>query len=151
MKNTLLTIGIFCLVAVAFAGCVGTGPGTPGTPTQTPAPTGTPVQVGHYVFSEAQNGATVYMNKSSTITLKLSENPTTGFSWNLTVTPGLIITNDTYVPSDTSGTMVGSGGTHIWEMIASSTGTQAIQGVYKRPWEPVSGNETAFNTTIVVQ
>jgi inhibitor of cysteine peptidase len=151
MNSTIINFGIFCLIAVAIAGCVGTGPGTPVTPTQTPTPTGTPVQVGHYVFTEEQNGATVYMNKSSTITLKLQENPTTGYSWNLTVTPGLTVTNDTYIPSDTSGTMVGSGGMHIWEMTASATGNQAMEGIYKRPWEPVYGNETTFNMTIIVQ
>jgi len=44
--------------------------------------------VGHVVATESQNGATVYVNRTTDITLKLKENPTTGYQWNLTVTPG---------------------------------------------------------------
>jgi inhibitor of cysteine peptidase len=90
------------------------------------------------------------MNMSSTITVKLQENPTTGFQWNLTTTPGLQIVKDTYVPSDTTGKLVGSGGTHIWDISTVAIGEQKIQAVNKRSWEPTSGNETAFSLTIVV-
>ncbi len=153
MNTSLICFGLLCALAVILAGCTGIGDGNQGTPTQTPTytPSGTPVPVGHYVFTEEQNGATVEMNKSSTITLKLPENPTTGYSWQLNVTPGLTITNDTYVPAQTSGNIVGAGGTHVWELIASSTGSQSIQGIYKRPWEPVMGNETTFTMTIIVK
>jgi inhibitor of cysteine peptidase len=93
----------------------------------------------------------VYVNRPADITLKLKENPTTGYRWNLTVTPGLVITNDTFIPSDTTGKLVGSGGTRIWEMGAAGTGTQTIHAVYMRSWEPVTGNETAFSMTVIVQ
>ena len=147
--HTIVNIGVVCLITVAFAGCLGSNPGNPES--QGAFPTETPVRVGHLVVNEQQNTATVYVNQTDSITLKLQENPTTGYEWNLTTTPGLRVTNDTYLPSATSGKMVGSGGTRIWDMTAVSPGEQKIQAVYRRPWEQVSGNETTFTMTVVVK
>ena len=145
---TFMGLGIICLAVLVVAGCLGTGPQNPSGQAQV---TGTPVVVEHVVADESQNGATVNVNRTAGITLRLKENPTTGYRWNLTVTPGLVITNDTYIPSDTTGKLMGSGGTRVWEMNAASPGTQTIHAVYMRSWEPVTGNETAFSMTVVVQ
>ncbi len=146
---TVIVIGIVCLIVIICAGCLNTGSGN--TPVSPPQVSGTPVQVGHIVVNETQNTATTNVDKGSLITLELQENPTTGYQWNLTTTAGLVVTGDRYVPSDTTGKLVGSGGTHIWDITAAQTGEQKITGVYKRPWEPVTGNETTFSMTIVVQ
>jgi inhibitor of cysteine peptidase len=143
----IVSLGIICLIAVAFSGCMGS---SPGNQTVSPTPTETPVQVGHLVVNESQNTATVYMNRSSLITVRLAENPSTGFQWNLTVTPGLHITKDDYIPTDTSGKLVGSGGTHTWDISTETIGQQKIQAIYKRSWEPTTGNETTFSMTVVV-
>ncbi len=102
-------------------------------------------------MTEAQNGSTTAVNQGSTITVRLEENPTTGYMWNMTTTPGLQIINDTYEPSDMSGTMVGSGGTRTWEISAAAKGDQKITAVYRRSWEPVTGNETGLFMTVIVQ
>jgi inhibitor of cysteine peptidase len=142
----ILGIGICCLCAVAFMGCIS----NPQNPNPTPVPTGTAIPVGHLVVNETQNNATVSMTKGNFITIRLAENPTTGFQWNLTTTPGLSIVSDEYVPSDTSGKLVGSGGTHTWNISTEMIGDQKVSAVYKRPWEPIAGNETFFSMTIVV-
>jgi inhibitor of cysteine peptidase len=152
MKITtfFLTLCLVCLLAAAvtIAGCTG----IENRPGQTPQPTpaGTPVQVGHLVVTEEQNNATVYVNQSNIITVKLQENPTTGYQWNLTTTAGLDVMNDTYVASDTTGKMVGSGGIHIWDISAIAKGEQKIAAVYKRSWEPLTGNETSFSMTVII-
>jgi inhibitor of cysteine peptidase len=148
--KVIASLGIICLIAVAFAGCVGTTPKNQGVQTLQPTPVGTAIPVNHLVVTEEQNTATVYVNLSTIITVKLQENPTTGFMWNLTTTPGLQIINDTYVPSDTTGKLVGSGGTHIWDISTVAIGEQKIQAVYKRSWEPTSGNETNFSMTVKI-
>jgi len=119
--------------------------------TITPTPLGTAVQVGHLVFTEKENNATVSVSQGTIITLQLPENPTTGYQWNLTTTSGLKVTNDMYVPSDTTGTLMGSGGIHIWEILVDNNGRQAISAIYKRSWEPATGNETGFEITLHVQ
>ena len=152
MNHTMLiaSLGIICLIAVAFAGCVGSEPVNNGLLTRPSTPWGTPLPVGHLVVTEKQNTATVNVSLSSIVTVRLEENPTTGFEWNLTTTPGLKVIKDTYEPSDTTGKLVGSGGTHIWDISTVAIGEQKIMAVYKRSWEPTSGNETAFSLTVVV-
>lgn len=150
MQFAFISAGIvLCIAVLVIAGCLGSGP--TGAETPAPGPTGTPVKEGHIVADEGQNGATIYVNKSAEITLKLNENPTTGYQWNLTASPGLSLTNDTYVRSDTSGKLMGAGGTRIWDLAASGTGTQTIHAVYRRSWEPLTGNETVFDMTVIVQ
>jgi inhibitor of cysteine peptidase len=145
----LVGIGIICLMTIASSGCLGTTPGSP-QPVETPPPTpaGTPVQVGHLVVTEEQNKATITMGLNNTVTLKLKENPTTGFQWNLTTSPGLVVTADTYLPS--APQLTGSGGVRSWDLKAVQTGTQDIKAVYMRSWEPVTGNETMFAMTVIV-
>jgi inhibitor of cysteine peptidase len=145
----LVGIGIICLMTIATSGCIGTTPGSQ-QPVQTPppAPSGTPVQVGHLVVNEERNNSTVNMGQNSTITLNLKENPTTGFQWNLTTSPGLIVTADKYLPS--APQLTGSGGVRAWDMQAVQPGTQEIKAVYMRSWEQVTGNETMFSMTVIV-
>jgi inhibitor of cysteine peptidase len=108
------------------------------------------VQAGNLVVNEEQDTATVTVRRGNSIAVRLQENPTTGFTWNLTTSPGLQIVSDSYIPSDTTGKLIGSGGTHVWEISALSVGGQTIQAVYRRPWEQATGNETAFFLTVVV-
>ncbi|MGB8220848.1 MAG: protease inhibitor I42 family protein [Methanoregula sp.] len=146
---TFMGLGVLCLAVLVVAGCLGTGSQTPSGLTNEPQKT--PAVGEHVTIDESQNGATVYVNRTSDIMLKLNENPTTGYRWNLTATPGLVIVNDTFDPSNTTGKLVGSGGTRLWEMNAAGTGTQTINAVYMRSWEPVTGNETTFAMTVIVQ
>ena len=152
MNHTVVItiIGIVCLIAAACAGCIGTGPGTPAGLPPSLLPTAPAVQAGNLVVNEEQNTTTVTVHQGTSITVRLQENPTTGFTWNLTTSPGLKVVSDSYIPSDTTGKLVGSGGTHVWEISAQSVGGQMIQAVYKRPWEQATGNETAFLLTVVV-
>lgn len=145
----LVGIGIICLMTLVSSGCLGTTPGSP-QPVQTPPPTpsGTPVQAGHLVVTEEQNKATITAGLNNTVILKLNENPTTGFQWNLTTSPGLVVTADTYQPS--SPQLMGSGGVRSWYLKAVRAGTQEIKAVYMRSWEPVTGNETIFTLTVTV-
>ena len=145
----LVGIGIICLMTIVSSGCLGATPGSP-QPVQTPppVPSGTPVQPGHQVVDEEQNKATVNLALNSTVTLKLNENPTTGFQWNLTTTPGLVVTADNYQPA--APQLMGSGGVHTWDMKAVRTGTEEVKAVYRRSWEPVTGNETTFSMTVIV-
>jgi inhibitor of cysteine peptidase len=143
-------MGVICLITVVFAGCVGSGPLNPQVKTQSPTPSGTAVPVGNLVVTEEQNTATVYMNMSSLITVRLPENPTTGYQWNLTTTDGLRIMDSRYIPSDTTGKLAGSGGTHIWDISPVASGEQKIQAVYGRSWEQPAGNETTFSMTVIV-
>ncbi|MGA2935365.1 MAG: protease inhibitor I42 family protein [Methanomicrobiales archaeon] len=140
-----------CIAAVLLAGC--TGPGTQPplpTPAPTPSPAQAPVPAEYHSFDQTNNGETYNVSPDAELQLRLPENPTTGFTWNLSVTPGISILNDTYIPDDTSGKLVGAGGTHVWNLKAIGPGDQGISGVYRRPWEPATATATRFSLSLIV-
>lgn len=94
------------------------------------------------------NGKTITISEGSTIKISLDENPTTGYSWNDTVTSGLTIVDSKYVSSGSD--LMGAGGVHEWTLKATGKGQQQFSAVYKRPWEPIAGNETTFTLNILV-
>ncbi len=101
-------------------------------------------------YSEADNGKIITVNSGDTFTIKLNENPSTGYSWNLTLGNGLQLVSDQYTAKEVPSGIVGSGGYHEWVVKAVSPGSYVITGIYKRPWEPVSGGEQAYTLTVNV-
>ncbi len=99
-------------------------------------------------YTGSDNGKAITVKSGETFTVKLDENPTTGYSWNMTVGDGLRIVNDRYVASQTG--LVGSGGYHIWTIQATKAGTYKVAGVYKRPWEPLTGQEQKYSLSVNV-
>ncbi len=99
-------------------------------------------------YTGGDSGKAITVKSGETFTVKLDENPTTGYSWNLTAGDGLRILNDRYVAHNTG--LVGSGGYHIWTIQATKAGTYQVAGVYKRPWEPLTGTEQKYSLTVSV-
>jgi inhibitor of cysteine peptidase len=119
----------------------GCKPGVPATPT---------AEAKNMVtFTEADNGKTESVTQNSQFAVVLAENPSTGFMWNATLSPGLELTSD-YHKDNASAGRPGAGGTHTWIMVAKVTGDQKFSAIYKRSWEPVTGNETAYSVNIRV-
>ena len=143
-------LAVVCVAAVLLAGC--TGPGAQPLPTPAPAtpPTQAPVPAEPNSFDESNNGETQKIGLDTEIQLRLAENPTTGFIWNLSVTTGLSIINESYIPDDPTGKLIGSGGTHVWFLTATQAGTQLISGVYSRPWESTPADATMFTLTLLI-
>jgi predicted secreted protein/putative hemolysin len=100
-------------------------------------------------FTEADNGKTESVAQNTQFSVVLAENPSTGFMWNATLSPGLELLSD-YHKDDPSAGRPGAGGNHTWIMVAKVTGDQKFSAIYKRSWEPVSGNETAYSVNIRV-
>jgi len=146
---------LICCAAILIAGC--TQPTPPVTPTPTATATATPTAsptpsptTGPMapVYNESDNGMNKTLSLGTPFMVRLDENPTTGYSWNVSVTSGLNITNDTYIPP-TSG-LIGAGGIHTWSVITTKTGLQEFSGIYMRSWENKTGNETTYMLKINV-
>lgn len=109
---------------------------------------------GNPSFTEADNGTTAVFENGTVFYLKLSENPTTGYSWELELSEGLSLLGDEYIqdepPAEMEQPIVGAGGAHIWEIEAVSEGNQQLKGIYKRPWERETGEEDTFVLDIEV-
>ncbi len=98
--------------------------------------------------NDGDNGKTITLNEGESVKISLDENPTTGYSWNETVTAGLTVVDSEYVSSGSG--MAGAGGVHEWTIKAAGKGSQQFTAVYKRPWEPIAGNETTYTLNVTV-
>jgi predicted secreted protein/putative hemolysin len=101
-------------------------------------------------FTEADKGKTGDIAQGTRFAVQLKENPTTGFEWNATVSSGLVIQDSTFQQDKTPREMVGVGGTRTWVITANDLGMQKFSASYRRSWEPVTGNETAYRVNINV-
>ncbi|WP_370576005.1 protease inhibitor I42 family protein [Methanomethylovorans sp.] len=101
------------------------------------------------VFTEEQNGTSADVKIGELVTIRLEENPTTGYSWNMSFTDGLEVATDQFISSTETG-LAGAGGFHEWTIQADSAGQYKVSGIYKRPWESVTGDEDTFNFTLNV-
>ena len=117
----------------------------PGTPVAA-----APVQEGKNMvtFTEKDSGTTADIAANTRFAVRLDENPTTGYSWNASTSPGLTVLSSEYQENQHPEGMVGVGGIHTWTLLASGSGNQTFSAVYKRPWEPATGNETGYNLAI---
>jgi inhibitor of cysteine peptidase len=104
----------------------------------------------YVAYTQLDNGTTVRVHTRDIITLRLPENPATGYRWNVTTDPGLRSLDDTYIYSDPSGKMTGAGGVRFLTLEPETTGTEHISAVYKRSWEEDTGDNQVFSMTFVV-
>ena len=136
---------LFTIVAVTVAafsmGCTDTGT------TDEPLDADNTVASGT-VFSEEANSSEISLRMGDSIVLKLNENPSTGYSWDLSLPEGIVLVKDEFVGPDEP--MPGAGGVHEWTLKAASEGNYQINAIYKRSWENVTGKEDTFRMGIVV-
>jgi len=102
------------------------------------------------VVTEEESDTTISLKTGENFTLNLTENPSTGYAWQVNVTDGLKVVNDTYIEDPNPEKVVGISGTHSWIIEAITPGTQQINGIYKRTWENTTGTEDTFNLTVDV-
>jgi len=102
-------------------------------------------------YDGGSNGKTVTLAPYSTVTIRLKENPTTGYSWVVTLPEGLSVVSDVYTPDAVPTGIVGSGGTHTWQLQPSQFGTYTFRAIHMQPWMNVTGSEETYTLTLVVQ
>jgi len=134
---TVALVGILCA-----AGCT--------TDDTAGGVTPTPVAVQDSIVSVAQdnNGDIIPVDLKTEIRIQLPENPTTGYSWNVTSTDGLAITSDTFIPPEKE--MPGAGGMHVWTLEPNVTGIVTFNAVYVRPWESIQPDDETYIITFYV-
>jgi len=142
-RTLVVSVVLLSVLMVLFAGCTSQPPSPPATP----EPTSAPVRD----FSEIDNGKSVQMPLGSEFRIVLEGNPTTGYSWNATLSEGLKLLDSNFTQSEHSQGMVGVGGNFYWDIRAAEMGEQHFSAIYGRPWENITGNETAFEMTFNVE
>ena len=157
-RKSIYSVLVAGLLVICLLGAGCTSQPEEGTPTATPTAaetTGvptvmpTPAETTEYAFNETNDNETVTVPAGSEITISLDENPTTGYSWNVTSSAGLEYVNDTYIAPETE--LVGAGGVHVWQYLAAEKGNAEFSAIYKRPWEETTGNETTFSLAFTIE
>ncbi|HDQ08168.1 MAG TPA: hypothetical protein ENN44_05240 [Methanoculleus sp.] len=146
----IYTILLACVATALLcaAGCITADNGDEATPmeTATPTPTGAPEET--VLVDDTNNGQTIAVGEGATIIVKLPENPSTGYSWNLTETDGLAVAGDEYIAPETQ--MPGAGGMHSWTMKPEATGVVTFSAVYIRPWEGEQADDQTYTISFYV-
>ncbi len=106
------------------------------------------------VITEDNTGKTIYLKNGDIFYIRLKENPSTGYSWQLSLSRGLSLLMDNYYSPDYSkknGRLaVGAAGFHSWEIKTVGRGSQQIRGIYKRSWEEETGDEQIFKINVKI-
>ena len=156
----ILSVLVMLGAMLLLSGCTTQPAGTPtATPTATPMPTTAvptttvPINMTDFdVYNETANNTTATIPLGSGgLMVRLAENPSTGYSWNATVTSGLTIVDDAFEQNPASQGMAGAPGTHYWILSGTAAGQQKFSAIYMRPWENVTGTEDTFVLNILVE
>jgi inhibitor of cysteine peptidase len=136
----VLVCGAAVVLMAALGACGGSG-------ATSPSPTAKVK-----VYTAAASGTTVSAAVGERITIKLDENPSTGYRWDLKLSPGLKLVTSTFLGSSLSPSpspaIVGAGGVHSWLIVVEKPGASTITGAYFRPWESASKSAARFALTI---
>ncbi len=100
-------------------------------------------------LTNTDNGKTLTLKPGQTLTLRLAENPTTGYRWSIPALNShvLQLIEDRFDPS--GSTAIGSGGQRILTFQAQQPGQISLSLKNKREWEDEAAAGESF--TIMVQ
>jgi len=125
---------VLALVALAACGASDAGPAEP------------------TAYTDADSGRTVAAAVGDSITVRLSENPSTGHAWEATYSAGLEPLDDEFVTPSASPDVVGAAGVRVFIVEVTANGSQSIEAVYERPWEAgMTEPAQVFSLTIEVE
>ncbi len=117
MKKVMLTVLTVMMAAVMLIGCAA------------------PAAALAKVYDEDDN--TIFAKPGEEFTIKLDENPTTGYQWSYAITDEKIVSmsKDEYVTDEADKNVEGAGGQRVITFKANAAGYTAINMVYERSWE----------------
>ncbi len=88
------------------------------------------------VLSESDGSKDIDLTTGSMLIVKLPSNPSTGYNWTVAGDPApLKLQKSSFVRSKSKSGVVGSAGTAVFRLSASSAGMATLNLVYRRSWE----------------
>ncbi|MDG6249660.1 protease inhibitor I42 family protein [Methanocalculus sp.] len=97
---------------------------------------------------ETNNGGMIGFDTGMQFRITLAENPTTGYSWDMTIPEGLTLVSDEFIAPDTE--LMGAPGTHVWLIQGDKPGEYVVDGKYIRPWEADGEPADTFTLEVMV-
>lgn len=100
------------------------------------------------ILNDQDRGRTVEVEAQSIVTVRLDENPTTGYRWNVETAEGLETIGDSF---ERAGDAIGAGGVRVFRFRTSASGSHRLSIKKWRDWEGESSIIDRFYATIVVK
>jgi inhibitor of cysteine peptidase len=103
-------------------------------------------------LTEAAHGRAVHLAVGDTLSLRLAENPSTGYRWQLTLGTGLEAAGDDYAPGlpATAG-VVGAAGERHFSIRATQAGDSTVSAVLRRGWDAAAAPARRFEISVQVR
>lgn len=99
--------------------------------------------------TEQDDGAAITVSRGGVLTIALSGNPTTGYTWSA-YDPPAIVEQRGEVAFEPDSDALGSGGVMTLEFEAVEVGTGSLELWYSRPWESTQPERT-FTLEVTVE
>jgi predicted secreted protein len=99
-------------------------------------------------LTEQDHGRTIQVKMGSVVTLRLKENPTTGYRWTVATAPELEQIGDRF---ELGGSAIGAAGVRVFEFRATRVGEHELRLKNWREWEGESSVIDRFDAKIVVK
>ncbi len=100
------------------------------------------------ILSERDNGRTVEVSVGSLLTVRLQENPTTGYSWSVEAANGLGKVEDSF---EAGGAAIGAAGVRVLQFRATRPGSHELRLKNWREWEGEDSVINRFGINIIVK
>ncbi|MDZ4783121.1 MAG: protease inhibitor I42 family protein [Planctomycetia bacterium] len=97
-------------------------------------------------LTESDDGRTLTVDANAELSVKLGENPTTGYRWSVDQLTAVVLVSDRFEPGDA----IGAAGHHWFVFRAGAPGSGGVKLKLSRPWQgdpPLR----AFAVTLIVQ
>lgn len=99
------------------------------------------------IITERDHGRSFDVKVRDVITVRLKENPTTGYRWSVQIAHGLEQTSDNFEASDA----IGSEGVRVFKFRTISVGSSDLRLKKLREWEGEGSVIDRFNVKIIVK
>ncbi len=102
-------------------------------------------------LGDGDNGRTVTVAQGTVITVMLDGNPTTGYSWESSISAPAVLKQTNTAEFKPSSDAIGAGGTFTFQYEALAPGRTDVTLVYRRSWETGVEPLKTYRVTIAVR
>ena len=102
------------------------------------------------VVSRSGQGGIIDARPGDVIVLRLEENLTTGYGWEIASGEGTVVALKDSTYSEAAGMAMGRGGMRLVRFVALAQGSQEVRLQLRRPWDPPDKAIEQFSITIRV-
>jgi len=102
-------------------------------------------------LDQQDNGRMIEARVNDLVIISLSENPTTGYQWDVQTSDGMSLKSDVFKRPFSYPPRAGAGGVHTWDYVITGAGMQEFSATYHPAWMPAGEDDQRYALTFDVQ